>query len=218
MIIKFSFLNFGNVWFQKLPMAKNGDGEFAFFICQIRYFAIASPILLLHCSHTAFNFPRSDEKAFIWLFCGLPHQLLNQFFLDLALQTTLVCASDPKTLFGGIFWTTELYDCSSDLTESARGISTVFCWVNHWSFYSFLCFDMHSESSVWVLMTSCWFSISPFLRELFAFCKASTLFSSPHTNCRALIQIFDNSGLITFWHAPIRNCAAYSTVPERPYS
>ena len=40
-------------------MAKNGDGEFAFFICQIRYFAIASPILLLHCSHTAFNFPRS---------------------------------------------------------------------------------------------------------------------------------------------------------------
>ena len=29
--------------YQWRKMAKNGDGEFAFFICQIRHFAIAPP-------------------------------------------------------------------------------------------------------------------------------------------------------------------------------
>ena len=53
MLLDINFLDVGNVRFQKLPMAKNGekwrkmakngDGEFAFFICQIRHFAIAPP-------------------------------------------------------------------------------------------------------------------------------------------------------------------------------
>ena len=55
MLLDINFLDVGNVSFQKLPMAKNGekwrkmakngDGEFAFFICQIRHFAIGPPHL-----------------------------------------------------------------------------------------------------------------------------------------------------------------------------
>ena len=53
MLLDINFLDVGKVRFQKLPMAKNGekwrkmakngDGEFAFFICQIRHFAIGPP-------------------------------------------------------------------------------------------------------------------------------------------------------------------------------
>ena len=56
MLLDINFLDVGNVRFQKLPMAKNGekwrkmakkgDGEFAFFICQIRHFAIGPPPMI----------------------------------------------------------------------------------------------------------------------------------------------------------------------------